>query len=61
MFDEQFTNAGNTVVDTHVEPPVDQANAGEQQVVLDRTWDRIDLQTDDIVRLEAQHDPQQQE
>jgi hypothetical protein len=61
LIDEQFADRHRTVVDPHVETPVDEANTGEQQVVLDRAWDRFDLQAHLVVRFETQHDPQQQE
>ena len=36
-----LVDADHAIVDAHVEPSIDQANAGQEQVVLDRAGNRM--------------------
>ena len=57
----ELPHTNHTVVDADVESTVDQSDPGEQQIVLNRSWYRVDPEADFFIGFEPEHDPQQKE
>jgi hypothetical protein len=57
----ELAHADHTVIDANVEPPVDETNARQQQIVLDGARNRVDREAVLGVRLQPEHDAHQEE